>query len=547
MLQFTLVNESLDSSSRIPMEWAQARRIIEKTETHGGLILVCMCLVIAAVCGLILLAGIPPTSAALWDVLALLDGGWRIHTGQRVFHDFTTTVGAMEEFRMAAAIRLGGGSTIGIAYLNAILAAVVMLWSYLLLQPRMNRVVCLLTSLTLGLLVASPTPLGELVTQFSRAMEYNRLGYTSLGLIVLEMFLNPPEDLRWNQIAGAISSGFILGTMPLQKPTYFFMGLSYVALAILLGRLRGRRLMVMGASFLLTATALLLWTSPGLGLILGFSGLIGSRSAAPRLDVVRIVGKIVLYQSDFWALAIAGYLSGASGASANAERWRNAALGGFTYFAGIGLLTTNAQNFGTPLTGVVLLIFVSLAIQGVLRAQDSRRMGELLATALLAAAYWLGPTMKDGMSLTLGALEHVQHPRPQPGSLVAGLPGRELAFKDAPSFVAFINDGTALLSSTSPQECVVSLMYANMYSYLIGRNPCHGGRSFIIPEVWGDLSKVPSETLIGDSPDLILVPKEGTVGWREGGQLLKKFAPMLAEQYDRTGDTAYWSLYRRKR
>jgi len=80
----------------------------------------------------------------------------RIYSGQRVFHDFVTTPGALEDFRMAAAIWLGGGGTRGIGYLSAILATLVMLWSYFLLQSRMNRTVCLLASATLGLLVAAP-------------------------------------------------------------------------------------------------------------------------------------------------------------------------------------------------------------------------------------------------------------------------------------------------------------------------------------------------------------------------------------------------------
>jgi len=37
---------------------------------------------------------------ALFDVLGLLDGGWRIYSGQRVFNDFVTTPGALEDSRM---------------------------------------------------------------------------------------------------------------------------------------------------------------------------------------------------------------------------------------------------------------------------------------------------------------------------------------------------------------------------------------------------------------------------------------------------------------
>jgi len=64
----------------------------------------------------------------------------------------------------------------------------------------------------------------------------------------------------------------------------------------------------------------------------------------------------------------------------------------------------------------------------------------LLAAAFLAAAFWLGPTIKDGMSLALAVMDNRQHNPPQEASIVSGLPGRQLVYEDADAFVAYIND-----------------------------------------------------------------------------------------------------------
>jgi len=58
---------------------------------------------------------------------------------------------------------------------------------------------------------------------------------------------------------------------------------------------------------------------PGLGLILGLTGFLGSNHAQFRLSPVRIAGKILLYQADLWAMIAAGYVVAA-------EDWRTSGV-----------------------------------------------------------------------------------------------------------------------------------------------------------------------------------------------------------------------------
>jgi len=74
---------------------------------------------------------------------------------------------------------------------------------------------------------------------------------------------------------------------------------------------------------------------------------------------------------------------------------------------------------------------------------------------------------------------------------------------------------------------------ANPFSYLLGKKPCQGGRSFLEPLNWGDFPKIPSAALIGDSPDLIITTKPGTIGWTKGKLLVDRFASTLQSQYSR--------------
>jgi len=509
-------------------------------------VLTALLLITASIAGLTVMAGVARTNVYSPDVLQFLANGWKCYNGLKPYHDYFPMLGSLQDYRTAAAIWLGKGSPEGIGYLSAIMVSLISLWSFAVLQSRMNRWVCLLASVTLGLLIANPTPLGRLVSEYSRAMEYNRLGYALVGFILLELFQAPrPTSGTGSRIFGSASTGLLLGVMAFHKPTYFVVAAGALLLAAAMGSVsRSRLLWTLGVAAL-SFGALYGYLRPGMALIAGYAGVSGSAAGQARLSPVRIVGKILLYQADFWALAAAGYFARRRDDLGPAI-WRPTLIAGFTFLAGICLLSTNAQDYGMPLTGIGLLIFLNQSVDSFSAStvKSDRRLAA--AAALLAFVYWLGPVAKDGMSLALAVKDKHDSAPPKAKDIISGVPGRQIEYdQEEDHWVVFVNDGIRLTAAnTRPDECVVALSGEDPYAYFLDRKPCKGGQS-LYTNALGDLSKLSQQSLIGD-PDVILAPKPDTVDWKHGESLMVRFTPLLQSKYTPIGDSQFWTLYRKR-
>jgi hypothetical protein len=93
------------------------------------------------------------------DVIVLLDGGWRVLSGQIPYRDFYLALGPLEFMITAFGMLLTRGSTQGIAVGNAIFGITVGLWGWLLSRRRMPVVPALIVAAWLILTATSPTPL----------------------------------------------------------------------------------------------------------------------------------------------------------------------------------------------------------------------------------------------------------------------------------------------------------------------------------------------------------------------------------------------------
>src|SRR3984885_466615 len=97
--------------------------------------------------------------AGPWDVMALLDGAWRIVCGQVPHTDFHNPIGALTYLLVAFGMRVSAPSTSSISYGVALLLALVLPWAWVLTSRRLPAAIAFAFVLFFGFLLVSPRPL----------------------------------------------------------------------------------------------------------------------------------------------------------------------------------------------------------------------------------------------------------------------------------------------------------------------------------------------------------------------------------------------------
>ena len=148
-------------------------------------------LVIAASCALLLaLPGQTVTTRYLNDLLLILDGAYRVTSGQIPGYDFHTPLGPLTYYIPAAGYILSG--TLGGA-MPAAMALVTLILSLPMIHvlgSRLHPVLTLLFGAFLLLILAVPINLGEGITSLTFAKFYNRIGWAAFGILLI-MYLRP--------------------------------------------------------------------------------------------------------------------------------------------------------------------------------------------------------------------------------------------------------------------------------------------------------------------------------------------------------------------
>src|SRR5262245_41222233 len=116
-------------------------------------------LCIAAVAGIVLVIG-PSYIAAPWDVFVLIDGAWRICSGQIPHTDFHNPIGALVYAVFALGMEINGPSLQALAYGNAIFLTLVGLWTIAVSYKRLTPVFGLVLTAFIVVLLAATRPLG---------------------------------------------------------------------------------------------------------------------------------------------------------------------------------------------------------------------------------------------------------------------------------------------------------------------------------------------------------------------------------------------------
>jgi hypothetical protein len=171
----------------------------------------------------------------LQDLMALLDGVYRIHSGQLIHQDFSSALGLFAYALPAAFMSLGAGIVASVNYSEAAFTAVAFLIYLYIYRSRLNPMAGFFLGIWVPLALLARMNFGESFDLVTEAMQYNRRCDVFLLLLFL-LFVPASQSNRRSltidgALYGAISS-FLLYT----KLTFGLVALGFMPIMLIRNR-----------------------------------------------------------------------------------------------------------------------------------------------------------------------------------------------------------------------------------------------------------------------------------------------------------------------
>jgi len=195
----------------------------------GALAAVC----VAAIAVLLIAIG-PSRIMAPWDVFILLDGAWRILSGQIPHTDFHNPIGSLTYFLIAIGMKISDPSLNGYVYGNVLFLVVATSWGGFIFFSRLTPALAFLSTLFIATLATATRPLGYDPSITTYAMIYNRYGWVLLTLVLVQLFIADDRNAKKRDSFDAASVGLLLGVLFFCKINYFVIGVASLPLALFL-------------------------------------------------------------------------------------------------------------------------------------------------------------------------------------------------------------------------------------------------------------------------------------------------------------------------
>jgi len=511
-------------------------------------------LAIAAVLALVLaLPGQTVTTRYLSDLFIALDGAHRVLAGQVPSRDFHTPLGPLATYIPAAGYwlsgTLAGAMPVGVALAIAVLAPAMAH----VFASRLHPIAALPLAVFLLLIVAVPTNLGESVTSVSHAKFYNRLGWGALAtLLVMYLPTHPEEERReWADVA---SAAVLTLVVVYTKATY-----GAVALAFLL--------------FMLVVPGQRRWAALALGIVVVSAGVIelfwrGTAAYAADVSHTLRIGGVVRGSpgqifdhlltnfADYVLLALLVVL-----ALRATRSLRDALFYAFCAVGGFLVINQNFQTWGIIAIHAAAAVAAERLVRNAETAPEPTERGWSVAAGaqLVFIALVLPPIVHCTIPLTLHAFaataragDELVYPSMK-GVRIANLwtPGEYGALTTE---VAAMRDGTEALSRLDPKPAGVFVLdFANPFSAALGLAPARGDAAFLQWDRNVDRQTfIPPDRLLADV-DIVMEPKPGAgpaaktpTGEDPRAEIRALYGPHVAANFDLVGETASWSIHRRR-
>ncbi|OWV80716.1 hypothetical protein ATY77_23775 [Rhizobium sp. R634] len=488
--------------------------------------------------GLLALPGGTVTTKYVNDLFVFLDGAHRIAAGQVPNVDFHTSLGPLTFYIPALGYALSGsmgaampvGMSLLILFLSLVAAEVV--------GSRMHWAFGLPLATFLLLVVAAPANPGERIGELSFAMFYNRIGWASLGLLLV-MYLRRLPGASSGKSADAACASFLVLVMLYTKVTYGVVGLAFLVFMLFDRRQIGWVTLAFGLVAASILVIELVWGG-GVKYLLDIS-LAGKNSGG--LPTMTALGHVVRTNlADLLA-----YLAVAIILFILTPSYRHLLFVGFSIATGILLIEQNFQFFGILTLGASAAVLSESLFRTELRCRYARAH---IALPLLSAFLLIPAAVTNAVSLAIHAYytagergEAIRLPAFSEIRLVQmWSAGQYEYFRDYNRTLA---DASAALSQLNAgSECVAVLDFVNPFSAGLDRTPpagdsvwYHWGRTL------GPDYHPAAEEMFADV-DLILDPKWPIEIWTGNG-MRDIYAHYIARHYDLVRETADWRIYRR--
>jgi hypothetical protein len=546
-------------------------RITEVCSSESPLIYRISGYTLIAVFGLLasdmLLLGAAPITGP-WDVMVLLDSGWRVLNGQVPNTDYHNPVGPLQALLISFGLRFGR-STSSICYAMVLLLALLLPWAWWIARRRLPALLALIFVAFLGLLLVSPRPLGYGVRETTYAMIYNEQGYVLLSMFLLGTLLPERPAEKQAVFFGGLSAGLLLGLMLYCKVTYFLAAFVTIPLVLFVRRPQA------------------IW---GVGAAAGFAAIVVAFEVFFRISALRYLADVAvaghsqslatrvhLLISDFLTEAKAAYLiclclglwAWAEGVLNESRRraWLPALIAIWVIGAALVVQTGNAaEGTDNPLyfTAAVLIAELYRRRNPSIATSGSTARLAYMASVLIVIPLVAGAiALKDAASFSYATLWNIEadthfdpsryiHSQYLRDFRVPSSTDHITAYWPARDHPANINDGIDLLRRhVSAGDKVTALAYSNPFSFALGLPPARDGDQFWDLNISFDAEHAPPPSRVLGDALWVMVPKapaSHSQGWNFDtlDVLLRLYGAYMRANYRLADASAHWLLYRRR-
>jgi hypothetical protein len=438
---------------------------------------------VLAVVSIVLWAAPAPIMAP-WDVIVLLDGGYRMAEGQIPGTDFSNPVGPLVYGLVSLGMRIHGVSLAAVAWGNVLMVITGSALTWYATRDRMHVAWRAMATIYSALLLSAVRPLGYSPTITTYAMLYNRYGWVLFTLIVVMVAVRPKR--RVADGLDHIVLGVMLGLLFSTKVTFTLAA----GLVILLGLIRPsdlsrvRRVLGVVAGFavvVLVVTALFR-INP-----IAYIGDIGDSALVQSKGRLGQIAWGIIWTSPIWLLTaaiLAAFLI-------FAKRRRQPLAPVWTLFAlcaaiiGASILLT-AGN-ATERADLVTLAVLPLVITSSVAWQRHGRSGPMvvaIALLLLGTVGLIATQDLAALTKNVAMRGYVANP---PGNqrfdsanlrdfVIPDNSQWNTDYRTAHNVPSMVNDGIRMLRNhAQPTERVFSLAFGSPFNTAMGLRPTEGG------------------------------------------------------------------------
>ncbi len=480
----------------------------------------------------LLTAGSGELNFSLSDDFFFLNSAWRILNGQIPHNDFSLSTGTSLSYLTALGMLIRGPYSGSIAAGQAVLGSALGLLSFLILRRRTCPSLAAVGALFCALLVMATRQPGEALNLRSHAFFYNRVAEGFLAPLIWILFLPPIKRDRGITPIESFIVGLLLVLLAFTKISYALSGVALLGLAFILGRTKGKNLLILLASIVFSSFALVFAT--------------GISPSAWWRDVTTPfrIGYQVSQEYRILACSIKGLPYLAIMLALVAALWKrlsprealrlaliNIACWGLAVMAAIA--SQQRQEYLLPIAALLITLEVRR------RLPPRINVWRALVLAFVGLAIGL-QLIRDGGSL-ISSWRSAQRPRTQETYFSApGLTDFRMAPIRVDTFTD-INDGILLVEqNTAPDTPVLTLGYADPIAFALHRTPPAGGVTFWYPDFNFNAQLHPDPALVFRGNPWILLTRYQPYEAR----ILEVYGRELETRYQPAATSAHYRLFK---